>query len=341
MATLLTPLPAIAFPHELDTLRIATRTAVRLRIATNSASFETTLTPNAAGEVVLEQLADYLREVIATPTDVSIYLDNVHIGTVMLIPCRWDIETTAEEFCKKHFLTAAPTRKTTYLKAKETISWWNFPAETAIITAQWMTAAGVQHTTHIPALTTPTTSITTADCSPQTLIPPTPSAHLIGYTITVGERTIYFHLPPIGSNLKGVTTISFLNIFYIPENFHFFGSIVRETKNTYTRARIGRTYRNLTVKEEETYQATTGSISQQEYQRISDLITTPRAWRGKKEIVITDADIKEDLHPHQPQMGTITWREKRLTHHLPLPTPYHIAPTTPRIFDSTFDSTFE
>lgn len=341
MATLLSTLPPLAFPHEIDTLRVYSNQPAHLSIEHSGIPFQTTLTPNSADEIVVEQLADYFRESILEPSVISIKINHENVATVQLIPCRWKIPMTAVEFCQQYFLSAAPREKTTHLRAQEVIGWWSNQSENPIITATWLTTSGVQRTTHTPT-TTPTIApnLHTVDCSAANLTPPTTNAQLIAYTLAVGARKMNFRIPPKGYAPRGIVSLTFENLFSQRETFHFFGSHQRHSKPTFSRSRIGGQWRTLRTQEEETYQANTGALSRHEGQRLSDLVATRRAWCENKEVVIVDCDIKEELSPLEPQMATVTWRQSNIARHFDLIQDYAITPPWRGTFDATFDPTF-
>lgn len=343
MATLLTSLPALAFPHEVDTLMISTPKPVKVVVQLGDATMlDTILHPDAQGRVKVEQLADFLREHITTATQVRILLDGAAAGSVRVLPCRLNVSMTAVAFCRQFFLTTSPRRKTTHPHAQEVVAWRSMGTENATIVAKWWMENRVETTTQSPNTNTDATGLTTAEVSPSLLTPPTPNAQLIAYSLTVGERTMNFRMPPKGYAVQGVVDVEFINAFGIRESFHFFGTVQREHNMTYTTARIGGRWHTLRVEENEVWKGTTGVLTRHGAELLSDLVAARGGWRRSDgaEIIIEDCDIKEEEPAGTPQMALVTWRVAKVNRGLRLPAPDFTNTGRARVFDDSFDHSF-
>lgn len=341
MASLITSLPAIAFPHELDTLRIHGNAPTKISIEYGGTPFQTTLTPNADQEIVVAQLADYFREVITAPTRVQILLDDSVVAETQVLPCRWTMERPAVEYCQNFFLSAAPLEKTTHHKATEVVHWWSAATEAVTLTARWMTESGMRRIEEQGIDISEAPNCHKVDVSPSVLTPPAATAQLMDYSLCVGDRRMIFRLPPKGSFLREPVSLTFENIFSRFETFHCFGTLHRMPKPNFHRARIGGRWRTLRVEEDEIFQVKTGALSRHEAQRISDLIATRRAWWNGKEIVIDDVDFEEDLSPLELQRATLTFRKSNVTPDLEELSVHVYRQPANGTFDGTFDPTFE
>lgn len=343
MATLLTSLPTLAFPHEVDTLLISTPQSVRVVVQLgDSPMLDTTLHPDAQSRVRVEQLADFLREHITTATQVRILLDGAAAGSVRVLPCRLDVTMTAVAFCRQFFLTTSPRRKTTHPHAREVVAWRSTGTESATLTARWWTGSKMERTTQSPTTHTDATGLTTAEVSPALLTPPSPTAQLLAYALTVGERTMNFRMPPKGYAVQGVVDVEFVNAFGIRESFHFFGMVQREHKPTYTTARIGGRWKTLRVEGDELWKGTTGILARHDAELLSDLLTTREGWQRSDgaEIIIEDCDLKEEEPASTPQMAQVTWRVAKVQRGWRAPAADFTHTGRSRVFDDSFDNSF-
>lgn len=340
MATLITALPKIAFPHELDVIQFETNEPVRFRIEHLGKPFQTTLTPTN-GKLVVLQLAPFLRELLEEPGSINICADDEVVHNPFIIPLRNGGTITAFEFCKNNFLSSAPRIKTTFLQAKELLAWPRWEADEPCINASWLTTEGVQKTEQV--LQSEGAAIAVVDCSPARIIAPTTNAQLIEYRVTVGKRVCKFRLLPKSYTHKAPFSVEFRNAFGVLETYHFFGTITRKSDNEYTQAKIRGKIRSLRVKENDTFTLNTGVISSHEAERLRDLAASKWIVRmdNGHELVVEDLQLEEELSPLQPQSGKITFRSAAVTQAFEFLKTQEFDNANSRIFDPTFDTTFE
>ncbi len=340
MATLITSLPTICFPHEIDTLRIAATEAVDVEIyVDNICILATTLSP-VDGTATIEDLAPLLRDYAAEGLhSFGILVDTVQTGTT-IIPCNFDTTATAAAFCTTHFLSPLTGEKPTLSTATEYLSLYAVEgtAGSGSTEAQWYAADGTIATT-TQALTAQfvTGEISTIDVSPTALTPPTDGAQLISYTVKVGERQQRYRLLPQSLLANGSpVTLQFRNVFGCPDTFHLLGLVERTLKPTRQAAQVAGRYRNITVKAVPTYKAETGQLTAPLLPLLDDLCTCIQPITNTKNgvsLAITDCEVQTTTDPHALPTATITWRET-----------VNVIGWQPRwavrLFDETFDTTF-
>ena len=127
MADFVKDIPYYVFPHELDCIVINATNTCTVEFFTNvGVDMILTLTPNADGQIIIEDFAQLLRDITADHPCVfcEIYLKEE--GTTedgaaefYVRACRQDLNTTCTEFCNKHFFSLVKGPKPTYMGAEE------------------------------------------------------------------------------------------------------------------------------------------------------------------------------------------------------------------------------
>ena len=125
------PLPSLAFPCELDSLAIQCDNSdplpltIRVGGQNGTIILQTTLYPDIADMVFFNDLAELLRDNLPDTKATQVYfgLDD-HAEGVLVIPSRADMELPASSFCEDNFLTLLDGAKTTYIGAKEYLSFF-------------------------------------------------------------------------------------------------------------------------------------------------------------------------------------------------------------------------
>ena len=340
MANFITPIPEYAFPHELDRIIISsTNTCTFEFFSGNGIDMELSLTPDANGQIIIEDFAQVLRDVTAESACVSceIYLEEEGAGEssaaeFCVRACRQDLNTTAEEFCNKHFFSLVKGPKPTYLGAEELLFASNINKATATLIWVNPKTGDVKETTQNQPLSGDNLSAR-INVSPSIFASPGAEYKLHSYQVIADGRKAEFKV----QSCVDATPLSlrFRNAFGYMETFHCFGNTLTELKPTRSSASFHgktRNYRVLAIPETTAH---TGVISPELFDLFADLCaaTSVSVLPSNREVCITDCDFKLSNDLYEPQQATITWRESsRAALHQPF--------DTVRTFDESFDNTF-
>lgn len=340
MADFAKDIPYYVFPHELDCIVINATNTCTVEFFTNvGVDMILTLTPNADGQIIIEDFAQLLRDITADHPCVfcEIYLKEE--GTTedgaaefYVRACCQDLNTTCTEFCNKHFFSLVKGPKPTYMGAEELLFADNI--NKAVATLIWVNPENgdVKETTK--ELGTSGDNLSSRiNVSPSQFASPGAEYILHSYQVKADYRTAEFIL----QSSKDATPVSFMfrNAFGYLETFHCFGATLTELKPTRSTAMFGgktRNYRVLAVPEQTSH---TGIIPSHMVPLFADLCsaTFVKVLPSEREVCITDCDFKISNDLYTPQQATISWREaNRSTLHEPK--------ESFRTFDNSFDNTF-
>ena len=340
MANFITPIPEFAFPHELDRIIISSTNKCTFEFfSANGVEMTLSLTPDANGQIIIEDFAQVLRDVTAESAGVmcEIYLEELDASEnsaaeFYVRACRQDLNTTAEEFCKKHFFSLVKGPKPTYMGAEELLFADNI--NKAVATLIWVNPENgdVKETTKDLGNSGDNLS-SRINVSPSQFASPGAEYILHSYLVKADDRTAEFIL----QSCKDATPVSFMfrNAFGYLETFHCFGATLKELKPARSTAMFGgktRNYRVLAVPEQTSH---TGVIPSHMVPLFADLCsaTFVKVLPSEREVCITDCDFKISNDLYTPQQATISWREaNRSTLHEPT--------ESLRTFDKSFDNTF-
>ena len=340
MANFITPIPEYAFPHELDRIIISsTNTCTFEFFSGNGIDMELSLTPDANGQIIIEDFAQVLRDVTAESACVSceIYLEEEgasesSAAEFYVRACRLDLNTTASEFCNKHFFSLVKGPKPTYLGAEELLFADNINKATA--TPVWINPqTGDVKETIVNLQISGDNLSARINASPSIFASPGAEYKLHSYLVMADGRMAEFVVQSCVDTTP--LTLRFRNAFGYMETFHCFGNTLTELKPTRSTASFaGKTknYRVLAIPEHTTH---TGVIPPHLVDLFADLCSATDVFvlSTGREVCITDCDFKISNDLYTPQQATITWRESaRAALHEPF--------ETVRTFDESFDETF-
>ena len=326
MATLLTPLGNIMFPHELDTLSFerddAAETYFRLRIDVDGETMFEAKQHFAPTDALhtLTGMATFLMDLMptdGTPCTLQLWVmlsdGTWETLTTTLLHCRHRCALTAEEMAASHFLTPCRGRKTTHALATEHLSAWNAEAATqATVLGVWIDAAGDyhQHTGRLNVVPG-TYDECHIDVSPSVvdaaLCPDTDGWQMARYIVKLGNRTMEYHVRPTAE--LPAESIEFRNGFGCWDTFHLWGTVEREVKVEREAAIINGLRQNYRVKATPEFKGHTGLMSDEELPLFTDLTTATECRRDGKRITITESEEKVSSSPHAAAEATLTWRE--------------------------------
>lgn len=344
MTTLKTLLPAFGFPQEYDNIVFSAETACEFEIACNEGSLLLKLSPNALGEIRIEDLAQVLRDFTADGKVHEFTLSwEENIQKFNVITCRFDLNKNAFTYCKKRFLTLQQGKKTTYLGAKEFVTMYNaFGARNdfsiALLWTNLKTAEIIETTLseeQTQGVVSTDTNYYQLDVSPAQFTPPAEGFALHSYTVAAGKRSLRFILCPV-LDAKPLTLV-FRNCFGQLESFHCFGTIEQEVKPTRSSASFAGKTRNYRVLSAPEFTAQTGILRPCDFALFEDLCTADYVLLGSEqgpEVCITDNDFKLSSDLYEPQEASITWRYASRARRIE-------TESDVRTFDNSFDNSFQ
>lgn len=344
MAILKKQLPVLGFPHEYDTIVFSADAPCEFAISCSAGGVLLKLSPNALGEIRIEDFAQVLRDFTADGKARDFTLSwamGIHEFTVL--PCRFELTSRAFSFVDRHFLTLQQGAKPTYQGAQEFVTMYNSLTErdTFSLSLLWANpqTGEIRKTSLSEAQTEGVVSAGTnyyrLDVSPAQFTPPAEGFALHSYTVTAGKRSLRFILCPV-LDAKPLTFV-FRNCFGQLESFHCFGTMQQEVKPTRSSASFAGKTRNYRVQSAPEFTAQTGILRPCDFALFEDLCTADYVLLGTEngpEVCITDNDFKLSSDLYEPQEASITWRYASRARRFE-------AETAVRTFDSTFDNTFQ
>ena len=123
MATLKRQIPVFGFPHQYDTIVFSADAPCEFAISSNAGGVLLKLSPNALGEIRIEDFAQVLRDFTADGKARDFTLSwEQNSQKFTVLPCRFELSSAAISFVYTHFLTLQQGAKPTYLGAQEFVT---------------------------------------------------------------------------------------------------------------------------------------------------------------------------------------------------------------------------
>ena len=344
MVTLLNEIPEYCFPHELRTLRFSATEDCEIQISCNGQEVLFTLTPDADGNVTIDEFDGLLRDLADhVPQRCTIEWNEEASISFLLLPCSICLSNKAAVVCKNSFLTLQTGEKHTYLGAQEYICFFDNSESRPFfaLSLLWVNKRSGKTKSQF-YLETAGLSVTDKGngyfvlaFSTSQFEPPSEGYILHTITATAGkERTQVFRvMPAIDAD---PVTLVFRNCFGQIESFHFFGNTTEELKPTRSSASFQGTTRNYLVESVPEYTSVTAPLRPVDIAPFEDLCSSTLVYLSAdegEEICITDNELSLSNNRYEPQRGSVKWRYATNSRHFVLSTPK-------RTFDSTFDTTF-
>lgn len=340
MSELLTHIPDVCFPHELDRIVVTSDADVQIELKSAADTLRFTLSPDSGGQAVLTDFAPVLRDLCDESPEMQ--MDISFAGDpyrFRLHQSKSHIVETLAGFGTRHFLSLLMGEtKRTHLEATELLHLYNPAGDQVCAELLWTdTDSGAIFTSTEENLTQTQsgTYLRTSDVSPRLFTPPAEDLVLHSYTITAGQR-IQHYLLHHSQDIARPVSFRFLNNFNLEETIHLFGTTRTELKPERSLASFNGQDRNHHISLRPTYKTHTGSLLDAECRLLTDLLQSTRVWHPQgndAEIIITDEDCQLSDELYSSPSGTISWRYA--TH-----TAYTQVPPTPHTFDHTFDHTY-
>ena len=344
MVTLLNEIPEYCFPHELRTLRFSATEDCEIKITCNGQEVLFTLTPDADGNVTIDEFDGLLRDLADhVPQRCTIEWNEEASISFLLLPCSICLSNKAAVVCKNSFLTLQTGEKHTYLGAQEYICFFDNSESRPFfaLSLVWVNKRSGKTKSQF-FLETAGLSVTDKGngyfvlaFSTSQFEPPSEGYILHTITATAGkERTQVFRvMPAIDAD---PVTLVFRNCFGQIESFHFFGNTTEELKPTRSSASFQGTTRNYLVESVPEYTSVTAPLRPVDIAPFEDLCSSTLVYLSADEgdeVCITDNELSISNNRYEPQKGSVKWRFARDGRRFTLSTPK-------RTFDNTFDASF-
>ena len=331
MATLVTTLPSLAFPHEVDELDITASTSTKVELRYNGKTiFSSSLFP-VDGRIELRDITSLLDSYLtASVNNFEVYIDGSRADYTSLIPCRLWVDCHAEDL-DGFFLTRA-TEKYTHPGAREKLVLYaNNPTV-------YITAIGQHKETGEVAKVEIVRNISSSGLAILDLFgvlnTTSDSYNILRYIVQVGKSKITYHMIPDGM-ADNVHDFGFINSFNQEEVITLTGAAVREMKVERRSAIIGGQYRNFEADAVPHWTVDSGMMLDGMGGLFDDLISATKVWRvgDNVQMAVTDSDFKVADDNATALQGSVTLRETGRKYR------HHVAQQV-RTFDITFDDTF-
>jgi len=347
MATLLTTIPDILFPHELDELLFRregedeTSFGLTVDVGADTA-LRATLSFGADGTCRVQDLAQLLMDYadpaaarcVALGVEYSLATGGAARREAMLLPSRTPLRETAAEFCPRSFLSLLDGPKQTTPEDTEHFAFLSLPGAPPSDRAATLALSYADGTGRTEELAVPTPADDWDVCA-FTLRPADwqeeGGPRLASLTVTVGARSQELELvaAPWGSE-----AVEFRNSFGCPETLRLW-EVEREAKPARSAASVAGRYRNYRVEPLTTFKGTTAPLLDSELPFVDDAVHALRLSRPADgaELSLTDSEWKRSSAATEMPRATLTWREAARA--------AAFRPSRPaRVFDGTFDESF-
>ena len=340
MAELKTNIPDWVFPGEVDTLLFTLNPTAEPTLSLKISGgdellFNSVLTPPRNGLLYVYDIASLLRDHIEKPTMIEFHFGTL-LGTqkikALCIPAQIDVKIPAMEFCKRCFFTRAAGRRWVTERSKIPFAFWPTPGdvprvrvasvvENRKVFSDWktITVGGVPD--RLCSFTVDVAETLNAFGLQE-------EADLI--EVEAGKRKTTLFLRDFR---PGEIEVAFLGAFGQKEVAIFEHSEINDTAEIKMTLENGRR-RAYQARETPTITATAPIIADGELDLYRDCISSKRHWLAKtgEEIVLTEAKIKDNGEATTAPSTEIKFQLKKTVGEFDFP---------PRIFDSSFDKTFE
>lgn len=326
------------FVSELDVLEVtaAANVEVRLTASDGAVLLDGTYIPvDGVARVyhLHKLLSPLIMEVSATFT--------IAVGgvskTVHVVQSRIAVTETAADFLPSFFLTTVMTERDTAVGRKELLTVLPIEATVpdVVAVASYWNGTQVVTASHTLASGLTTGAVAEVDVSAARLVD-TALGTLVGYTVTCGERRMAYRVRQLPT---AEVAMLMRNAFGAWEAVYFAG--MTETAPEYTRetALVNGRLRLYNLEETDTLKCWTGPLRPsgvtltRDLARSRDVVLLERGV-ASDEVVVTAVEVKHTTADNDIADMTVTWRRSSLLSARLVPV------RTPKLFDETFDETY-
>ena len=250
--------------------------------------------------------------------------------------CAAAVSIPATEWREKYFLTTLQGAKTTAPGRKEFLHLIVTAATDVTVTAIFLSPTGMTEEAICEMdPVTETGRVATIDVSPDTFTH-TQGWDLVAYTVEAGDRTQQFL---VSEGLDSAPNLVFTNSFGCQETIYCTGTHALKPKYERSASVIGGKYRNYLIEETRTFDARTGPLSFEMARWAEDLFRSKEVYLLEqntqgREVTVTEAKAERDNEPDTIPDFPFTYRYAQRNHNV------IDLPRAGRIFDHTFDNTF-
>ena len=326
------------FVTELDVIEVTSATDVSFTIADSGGNIlNGTYTP-VTGTVRIYHLARLLRPLIDGVTAVFTFTAGSTSKTVHVVQSGVTVSESAATFLPSFFLSAVMTERDTSLERKEILTL--LPIEQSLPTVQavcsyWDGDAVV--TANKPVTTTGMTANTPfeIDVSAAQFVDTT-IGKLVAYSIVAGERTMRFRVTSLPT---AEYAMLFRNTFGAWEPIYFAGMTEEDAEYTRETAPVNGSLRLYNIEETDMMKCWTGPLRPsgvaltRDLARSRDVVLLEHGV-ASDEVVVTAVEVKHTTADSDISDMTVTWRRSSLVSARLVPV------RTPKLFDDTFDETY-
>lgn len=342
MAHILEKIAPLVFPWEVDTLTLVrdeeTDDDIQVALSVDGNRyllFQERFSFDANGQITFYGLADLLNDALqpgAAPVNV-ILLYGESRTVFSTFYGRVNIGMPAADFCRTHFLTLGGPDKGTAPECREYVYLFEPDAatlpETVQVEALYWNGDELERGAYSEPVGKEASAIHAVDVSPARYM--REGVRLVAYTVAAGKRRQTFH--PVLHSLS--VELLFQNAFGLEESFPFPGTMESTVKVTRQSTFINGRYAVFDTEETPTRKVQTGFLSPDMHALFDDLCRSRsvRTATGE-EVTLTESESvrlnDEDAFP----TGTVTYRSAGR---------YPVRPDfdRPRLFDNSFDKTFD
>lgn len=301
--------------------------------------FSSSFVPDSKGVVriydVSSLLKPYIKDVFADFT----FRISGHDMPVRVFSSNAPVAESARLFLSSFFLSSAMSKKITALNRYEVLSFYALESCAVTVEARYFqNELIVKNFELLSASEVLVDNVTTIDVSPR-LFEDYSMGELISYTVIAGRRRYTYE---IHNGLQSAEpAVIFKNNFGVWETMYLVGTRESSTEMTRSLAYINGRYTLYHLDEQQLYKAKTGALLggllpiAQDLLRSRSIFLLNSRGEATDEIVITDEDDKFTNDDNELPVFTITYRRSRRTSSLV----DVIRP--PKLFDKTFDKTFD
>ncbi len=326
------------FVSELDVLEVtaAANVEVRITAADGAVLLDGTYIP-VDGVARVYHLHKLLSPLIMEVTaDFTLTVGGVS-KTVHVVQSRVAVSEPASEFLPSFFLSTVMAERDTALGRKELLTVLSIESAVpdVVAVASYWNGSAVVTASHTLAQGLTAGAVTEIDVSPHQLVDTTLGA-LVGYTVTCGERTMRYRV----TSLPTVRHALLLrNNFGAWEPLYFQGMTEDVPEYTRDTALVNGRLTLYHLEETAVQKSYTGPLRPagvslaRDLARSSDVVLLDRGV-ATDAVVITAVDVKHSDEDKAIADMTFTWRRSSLLS-------AHLVPVrTPKLFDETFDETY-
>lgn len=302
-----------------------------------------TYVPDANGRITIRDLQDLLEPYLSSNLiETFAYKITDMAGasvdkTFVVQFCAAEATMNAKEFMKSYFLSTLMGCKETSSGRKEFVHLVVFEETPVVVTCMYLTAAGGYETKQktLPSITT-VNQVCTVDVSPESFQDTTGT--LFQYGVKAGSRLMIFQL-----NLDcpdAAPCLLFTNSFGCQETIYCTGSHALEPEFNRSSSVIDGKLRHYRIEENRIFKANTGILNSDMSIWADDLFRSKEIYlldgdRPGKEITITESESKRTNDLDALPMFSFEYRYAQRNHNILQ------LPRAGRVFDNTFDNTFE